>query len=29
METLQDLGREYERRFAALAPYRNAVWRVR
>jgi SAM-dependent methyltransferase len=28
METLQDLGKEYEQRFAALAPYRDAVWRV-
>jgi SAM-dependent methyltransferase len=28
METLADLGKEYERRFAALAPYRESVWRV-
>jgi len=28
METLQDLGKEYERRFAALAPYREAVWQI-
>lgn len=28
MEILQDLGQEYERRFAALAPYRDAVWQV-
>jgi SAM-dependent methyltransferase len=28
METLQDLGKEYQRRFASLAPYRGAVWRV-
>jgi SAM-dependent methyltransferase len=28
METLQDLGKEYQQRFAALAPYRDAVWRI-
>jgi SAM-dependent methyltransferase len=28
METLQDLGKEYERRFAALAPYRESVWQI-
>ena len=28
METLKDLGREYERRFAATAPYREKVWKV-
>ena len=28
METLQDLGKEYERRFAALAPYREEVWQI-
>ena len=28
METLRDLGREYEQRFAALEPYREAVWKV-
>jgi SAM-dependent methyltransferase len=28
MEMLQDLGKEYQQRFAALAPYRDAVWRV-
>jgi len=28
MDTLEDLGQEYRRRFAALAPYREAVWRV-
>jgi len=27
-ETLQDLAREYEQRFAALAPYRDSVWRI-
>lgn len=28
METLQDLGKEYQQRFLALAPYRNAVWKI-
>jgi SAM-dependent methyltransferase len=28
METLQDLGKEYQQRFSALAPYRNAVWQI-
>lgn len=28
METLLDLGKEYQNRFAALAPYRDAVWKV-
>ena len=28
METLQDLGTEYQQRFAAMAPYRDSVWRV-
>ena len=28
METLQDLGKEYQQRFASLAPYRDSVWRV-
>jgi dolichol-phosphate mannosyltransferase len=28
METLQDLGIEYQHRFTALAPYRDSVWRV-
>lgn len=28
METLQDLGKEYQRRFAALAGYRDSVWQV-
>jgi SAM-dependent methyltransferase len=28
METLQDLGKEYQQRFAALAPYRDSVWQV-
>jgi SAM-dependent methyltransferase len=28
MESLRDLGPEYEQRFAALEPYRDAVWRV-
>jgi SAM-dependent methyltransferase len=28
METLQDLGIEYQQRFASLAPYRDSVWRV-
>jgi len=28
METLQDLGKEYRKRFAATAPYRDAVWRL-
>lgn len=28
METLDDLGQEYRRRFAALAAYREAVWQV-
>jgi SAM-dependent methyltransferase len=28
METLLDLGKEYEQRFAALAPYRDAVWKI-
>src|SRR5207302_568390 len=27
-ETLQDLGKEYQRRFAALALYRDSVWQV-
>jgi SAM-dependent methyltransferase len=27
-ETLQDLAKEYEQRFAALAPYRDSVWRI-
>ena len=27
-ETLQDLGKEYEQRFATLAPYRDSVWRI-
>jgi SAM-dependent methyltransferase len=26
MEILKDLGKEYRRRFTALAPYRNSVW---
>ncbi|OAI43305.1 methyltransferase type 11 [Verrucomicrobia bacterium SCGC AG-212-E04] len=28
METLQDLGKEYQQRFAALAPYRDSVWEI-
>jgi SAM-dependent methyltransferase len=28
METLKDLGKEYQQRFAALASYRDSVWRV-
>jgi SAM-dependent methyltransferase len=28
MEILQDLGKEYQQRFEALAPYRDSVWRV-
>jgi SAM-dependent methyltransferase len=28
METLQDLGKEYQQRFAAMAPYREKVWKV-
>ena len=28
METLQDLGREYQLRFAALTSYRDLVWKV-
>jgi SAM-dependent methyltransferase len=28
MEILQDLGKEYEKRFALLAPYRDSVWRI-
>lgn len=28
METLQDLGSEYRQRFAAMAPYRERVWRI-
>jgi hypothetical protein len=28
METLKDLGKEYQQRFASLAPYRDSVWRV-
>jgi SAM-dependent methyltransferase len=28
METLQDLRKEYQQRFASLAPYRDSVWRV-
>ncbi len=28
METLQDLGKEYQQRFASLAPYRDSVWHV-
>lgn len=28
METLRDLSAEYQRRFTALAPYRDAVWRI-
>ena len=28
METLHDLGKEYQQRFAAQAPYRDAVWQV-
>ena len=28
MESLRDLGLEYEQRFAALEPYREAVWQV-
>jgi SAM-dependent methyltransferase len=28
METLQDLGKEYQQRFAALVPYREAVWKI-
>ena len=27
-ETLQDLGKEYHQRFAALALYRDSVWRI-
>ena len=27
-ETLQDLGKEYQQRFAKLAPYRESVWQV-
>ena len=27
LETLQDLGKEYQQRFAALAPYRESVWK--
>lgn len=28
METLLDLGKEYQQRFAALAPYREKVWQA-
>ena len=28
METLSDLGAEYQERFASMAPYRDSVWRV-
>jgi SAM-dependent methyltransferase len=28
MEEFQDLGKQYRQRFASLAPYRDAVWRV-
>ena len=28
METLEDLGKEYQRRFEAQAPYRDAVWKL-
>jgi SAM-dependent methyltransferase len=28
METLRDLGKEYQQRFSTLAPYRDAVWQV-
>jgi SAM-dependent methyltransferase len=28
METLQDLGKEYQERFAAQASYRDSVWRI-
>lgn len=28
METRQDLGMEYQQRFASMAPYRDSVWRV-
>ncbi|MDB6029181.1 MAG: hypothetical protein JWM68_5404 [Verrucomicrobiales bacterium] len=28
METLQDLGKEYQQQFAALAPYRDSVWKI-
>lgn len=28
METLQDLGKEYQQRFAAQASYRDSVWRI-
>lgn len=28
METLLDLGKEYQHRFAALAPYREMVWQA-
>jgi SAM-dependent methyltransferase len=28
MQTLQDLGKEYQQRNAGLAPYRDSVWRV-
>src|SRR5438105_2472267 len=28
METLQDLGKQYQQRFAARAPYRDAVWQA-
>ncbi len=28
METLHDLGKEYQQRFAALAPYRDSVWKI-
>ena len=28
METLKDLGKEYQQCFSSLAPYRDSVWRV-
>jgi SAM-dependent methyltransferase len=28
MEILQDLGRQYQQRFASQAPYRDSVWRI-
>ena len=28
METLHDLGKEYQQRFEKLAPYRDSVWQV-
>ena len=28
METLDDLGKEYQNRFAALASYRDSVWKI-